>query len=144
MDGNIGLVLRALHILGAIAWVGGILAAGLVVALANEDARRGAAEAARKVSLYVAAPGMIVTWIVGLSVLIPNFAAFYAKAGWMHGKLTTALIATALTGVLSGQLRKIAKGEEAKPGMLRGLAIGVFVLAAIIVFLVRFQPGGTG
>jgi putative membrane protein len=115
------------------------------VTLAAEEARRGAAEAARKVALYVASPGMLLTWLVGLAVLIPNFSALYAKAGWMHGKLTLVFIASGLTGALSGMLRKIAAGDtDVKLVRLRILTIAIFVIAVIAIALVRFQPGGIG
>jgi putative membrane protein len=128
-----------------ILWVGGIVAAALAVTLAAEEARRGAAEAARKVALYVASPGMLLTWLVGLAVLIPNFSALYAKAGWMHGKLTLVFIASGLTGALSGMLRKIAAGDtDVKLVRLRILTIAIFVIAVIAIALVRFQPGGIG
>jgi len=144
MDGYLGLALRALHLLGVVAWIGGILAVGLMVAFADDESRRGAAEAARKVALFVVSPGMLVAWAVGLVVLIPNFGAVYAKAGWMHGKLTLAFIATGMTGALSGMLRKLASGEDVKSQKLRVLALIIFIIGAIVIALVRLQPGGVG
>ena len=144
MDGYFGLALRALHVIGVIAWIGGLLAAGLIAAMAAEEARKGAVEAARKVMLYVVSPAMALSWLVGLAILIPNFGAVYARAGWMHGKLTLVLVASALTGVLSGTLRKMANGEETSTTKLRGLALGAFFIAVIVVVLVRLQPGGAG
>ncbi len=144
MGGDLGLVLRALHVLGVIAWVGGVLACGLMVALADGESRRGAAAAARKALRIVVNPAMLVAWIVGLAILIPNFAGYYAKAGWMHAKLTLVFVASGMTGVLGGTLKRIAAGGDARLGRVRILAIGIFVIAVIAVFLVELQPGGAG
>lgn len=130
---------RAFHLLGVMTWIGGIVTAALVVALAEDPSRGATATAARRAALFVATPGMIVTWLAGLTILIPAFGSVYAGVPWMHAKLTAAVVATGLTGVLSGRIRRAGE-ENADPKVLRGLAIAVLLLATVVVFLVRLQP----
>jgi uncharacterized membrane protein len=135
-------VLRALHVIGVIAWIGGTVVAGLAVALVEETGRTAAAAGARRALLYVSVPGLLVAWIFGLWILLPNFGDLYAKAAWMHTKLTVALVVTGLMGLLTGRLRKMASGAAPPtPGMPRGVALAVLVLAAVAVFLAQLQPG---
>jgi len=145
MDGSaLNLFLRAAHLLGVIFWVGGAATAALVVVFASPEGREPAAAAARKTLLWVATPGMLVAWAAGLAVLLPSFGSYYLHEGWMHGKLTVALVVTGLTGVLTGRLRRAAGGSDAKPGLVRALGLALLVLAAVVVFLVKLGPSGGG
>ncbi len=134
----------ATHLLGMVLWIGGVSAAALIAAAAARegDAGKPAIAAARRAVLMLATPGMLLAWIAGLSYLVPNFTTFYARAGWMHGKLTLVLVLSAITGVLTGHLRKAAAGKKAaSPGLLGGLAIAVVAIMAIVVFLAVLKPG---
>ena len=147
MSPTLSLLLRAAHVLGVILWIGGTVTAALIVAFGASDARaeRGAratnelAAAARRAVLLVATPGLLLAWIAGLTVLLTAWPA-YQSAGWMHAKLTVALVVTALTGVVTGRLRRAAGGGDAKPGLLRGMALGILALAGIVLLLARLQP----
>ncbi|MBW2464482.1 MAG: CopD family protein [Deltaproteobacteria bacterium] len=133
-------VLRALHVLGIIMWIGGTAATALMVVLVADDARAATAAAGRKVMLMVATPGLLLAWAAGLTVLIPNFTSVYAKAGWMHGKLTIALIISGLTGVLVGKVKKAAAATDIGLGAVKGMALGVLLLGAISLFFVFLKP----
>jgi putative membrane protein len=133
---------RLVHIIGIVFWVGGVVTVALAAAMASEEARETAAGAFRKSIVAVASPAMIVAWVAGLTVLLAGWSEVYAKAGWMHGKVTLGLIITALTGVVSGRLRKASRGKaELKPGLMRGFALGILVLAFINVALAVLKPG---
>lgn len=143
MDVTVQLTARLLHVLGIILWIGGSVTAALMVVMAAGEVQKVAA-AARRAVLAIATPGMLLAWAAGLTVLAGGWSAVYAKAGWMHGKVTVALIITGLTGVLTGRLRRAAAGTgEVNTGLLRGLAIAILVLALVVLFLARFQPGGS-
>jgi putative membrane protein len=134
----------ATHLLGMALWVGGVATAAFVAASGAREGESGRAAiaAARKAVLMLATPGLLLAWLAGLSYLVPNFTTFYAKAGWMHGKLTLLIVLTAITGVLTGRLRKAAAGTKpASPGLFGGLGLAVVVLAALIVFLAMLKPG---
>lgn len=134
----------ATHLLGMALWVGGAAAAAFVAARAAREAEaaRGAMTAARTVVSTLVTPGMLLAWVAGLSYLVPNFTTFYAKAGWMHGKLTLLIVLSGVTGVLTARLRKAAAGTKpGSPGLFGGLGLAVIVLAALIVFLAMLKPG---
>ncbi len=141
MSAEVHLLLRTLHLLGVIVWIGGTATAALTVAFAAEGSRGRVAAAARRVLLLVAVPGLLVAWGAGLVVFASGWPEIYARAGWMHAKLAVALVVTGLTGILTGWLRKAAvAGADQKPGPLRGAALGILALAAAALVLVRFQP----
>lgn len=134
----------ATHLVGMALWVGGVVAAAIVAAVAVREGEGGrpALAAARKAVLFAATPGMVLAWIAGLSFLVPHFAELYARAGWMHTKLTLLLALTGATGVLTGRLRKAASGTRpATAGLFGGLALAIAVGAAAIVFLAVLRPG---
>jgi len=136
------LALRALHVLGVILWVGGMTTATVVVALGADDTRRAVAGAARRAVLFVATPGLVLAWVAGLSMLVPHWSDAYATAPWMHGKLTIAVVITALSGVLTGRLRKGASGKVTlAPGALWGIGLAIPLMAAAVLILVMLKPG---
>ncbi|MAQ17760.1 MAG: hypothetical protein CMN30_23560 [Sandaracinus sp.] len=131
--------LRIAHIVGVVLWIGGALSVALVAAAAEGEARRSLATVARSVALKVATPGMVLAWLGGLAMFALHLDG-YLRAGWMHGKITIALVVAALTGVLSGKLRRAAQGEEVKPGTLRTFGIVIVVLAVLNVVLALAGP----
>jgi protoporphyrinogen IX oxidase len=133
----------AVHLVGVILWIGGSVAAATVGAFAGEqNGNETALKGARRALLWWATPGLLLAWVGGLTMLLPNFTTLYARAGWMHGKLTLLLVATGITGVLTGRLRKAAKGDKpAAPKLLNGLSFGLAALALLIVGLAVLKPG---
>ena len=135
------LYLRLFHILGVILWIGGVVTVGYAAALASEDAQQGTAGALRKAVLALSTPAMLIAWVAGLWMLFTHWSDVYSKAGWMHAKLTLALIVTGLTGVVTGKLRKAAKGEaELKPGLMRSFAVLILGLSAGVLALAVLKP----
>ncbi len=134
----------ATHLVGLIFWMGGIVVAAMIAASAAREGEAGRATiaAARRAVLMVATPGMLLAWIAGLAYLVPNFTTLYARAGWMHGKLTLIVVLSALTGVLSGRLRRTASGAKpASAGFFGGFALAILAASAIVVFLAVLKPG---
>lgn len=122
---------RILHVVGVIAWIGGGTVAALAMALLASEAielRLTAARALRTAVLWVVTPGMLVGLGAGLVMLLSDWALLYAKAPWMHAKLTVGLIATGFSGVLSGRLRRASTDTGA-------LAPGAFRTAALVLAL---------
>lgn len=142
-SGVLPLALRALHLVGAILWVGGVgfvsilaLAAAIVDVPPQKVARLGRIGVLARVTV-----GMGVAWVAGLLMLVPAFTDLYARAGWMHAKLTLILVASGLTGALSGHLRKAANGDaELSVGKVRGLSSAVLAVATLIIFLAIMKP----
>lgn len=128
--------LRIIHIVGVMLWIGGALSVALVAAAAEGEAKRSLATVSRQVALKVATPGMILAWIGGL-VMFGLSLDGYLTQGWMHAKITIGLVVAALTGVLTGRLRKAAAGEDVSPKSLRIFGIVILVLAIGNVVLAR-------
>lgn len=134
----------AVHLLGAILWIGGAVAASTVGAFAADakEGRETALHGARRVMTWWSTPGMLLAWAGGLTMLVPDFTTLYAGAGWMHGKLTLLLALSGITGVLSARLRKAASGKkDATSKLLNGLGLGLVGLAFVVLTLVVLKPG---
>jgi len=132
------------HVLGLLLWIGGTVAGALTaahLAAAPKEARGEGLIAVRRVMIVLGVPGVLLAWAGGLGMLVPGWSETYAHAGWMHGKLTVALLLTALGGMLTGRIRRAAAGSEPSAPALRGLAIAFLVLAAMAVALVAVRPG---
>ena len=134
------LATRFLHFTGVFLWIGGLTAVAFAAtSISTQDGYAGL----RKAALRVATPGMLLAWLGGLGMLLPLFSDYYATQGWMHGKLTLVFIASGLSGVLTGKLRKAATGSgELTPGTARVFGIALIVIAVLVVFLATFKPGG--
>ena len=133
------IVFRYLHFLGMAFWIGS--AVGVAIAAAAPTQREsGIAQALRKVTLRVTTPSMLVAFAGGFGMLIPNFTETYAKAGWMHAKLTLVILLAAATGVLTGKLRRWASGEEVAAKTFGRLAWIMGILGLLIVTFAVFKP----
>jgi putative membrane protein len=127
-------IAKFVHVLGNILWLGGGLAAAVTLLLLAGEAKetkKAAAHAMRRLILMVVTPGMVLSFAGGLTNLLMFWDALYKKAPWMHTKLLIGLIAAAISGVLSGKLRKAAAGhEELSLGAVK-LSAGVLLVSAI-------------
>jgi uncharacterized membrane protein len=138
------LALRILHVIGNVAWIGGGVAAALAMALLASEAdttRLAAARALRKVVLWLVTPGMLLSLAAGVAMLLNDWAVLYAKAPWMHAKLTVGLVAAAFSGVLSGRLRRGSNDAAAlTPGVFRnaGLVLLLSGIANVCFVFLRF------
>jgi uncharacterized membrane protein len=128
------LIARILHVIGNIVWLGGGMAAAFAMALLASEAketRLAAARALRKLVLLAVTPGMLLGLGAGLYMLLDGWSELYARAPWMHAKLTVGLIAAAFSGVLSGRLRRAAGGDaEISAGTMK-TAGAVLLLSAV-------------
>lgn len=136
MDAHI--VFRALHFIGVVLWMGGIVACTMCAVFGSSKATTAAA---RAVNLKIVTPAMVVAFTGGLGMLLPAFTTFYAKQPWMHAKLTLVLVAAALSGVISGTLRRAADQDAQPTGKLQKLAIALALIVIVVVCLAVFRPG---
>ncbi|MEZ4287934.1 MAG: CopD family protein [Polyangiales bacterium] len=87
---------------------------------------------------YVTTPSMIVAFAGGLGMLLPNFTALYAKAGWMHAKLLFVVLFAGVTGALSASLRK---PEQSRRAAEKKMALLIAVFVVVIASLAVLKPG---
>jgi putative membrane protein len=133
------IVFRYLHFLGMAFWVGSAVGVAIAAA-APTQWEGGIAQALRRVTLRVTTPSMLVAFAGGFGMLIPDFTETYAKAGWMHAKLTLVILLAAATGVLTGKLRRWAAGEEVDAKTFRKLAWVMAIIGMLIVTFAVFKP----
>ena len=128
--------------LPSIIWIGGTISGALLVAFGDETSRSAVAASFRSVVQRAINPAMVVAWLAGLAVLLDGWSVLYARAGWMHGKLTLALIVSGLTGVLSGRLRRAGNNPAAaSPSVFRAFALGFVLIATLVITLAKFKFG---
>lgn len=132
---------RIFHIFGSLLWVGGMAtAAASAISLASkpEAQREAGMDAVRNALRMIATPGLLLAWLGGLTLLISNWSAVYAHAGWAHGKLTNGILLSAVHGML------MARTRAGRPASARPFAIGLgltLLLALGNIALVVIRPG---
>ncbi len=133
--------LKALHVAAALIFVGGVLAAALLLPLlAGLAALADGAHAARALRAWqqrVTTPAMLLVWALGLALAL--------RGGWfsfgrLKAKLVLVLALSGLHGAQSGAIRRLVGGAPTRapgPPMGTWLVIG---LAAGIAILVVAKP----
>jgi protoporphyrinogen IX oxidase len=133
-------LLKALHLFGAIVWIGGIVTVSMAALALTSASMKDGVIALRGTARRLAVPGMILAWVGGLGMLFMSF--HYMKMGWFHGKLLLVLIASGLTGVITAKLRKVELGKtEIAAANLRVFAMAVLFIALVTVITAVFKPG---
>ncbi len=137
------LIARIIHVVGNVLWLGGGAVAAFAMAqfaLSSQENRTAAAKIVRKTVLNIVTPGMLLSFAGGLFMLLSHWSDLYAKAPWMHMKLTVAFIAAGVSGALSGKLRRAAEGAEITPKSMRilGTILVLSAVAAVTLVLARF------
>jgi uncharacterized membrane protein len=139
------LLLRVVHVIGHILWLGGAVTICFFASHVLEmqpDAKRKALSSLRALALRIVTPGMLLAFGAGLTMLILGWSELYAKQPWMHTKLTLGILAAALTGILTGRLRKhIAGLRETRPVFYRILGWLFVAIAVANALLVYLRPG---
>ncbi len=129
---TIEIILKALHIIGGIFFVGGTVALGLL-ASGVTSSKQDIAKLAHGLSRKLTVPSMVLAWVGGLGMFGLGIDV-YKRAGWLHGKILLVVIASALAGIIGAKLRKTAAGEEVTG--LRKLSIALGVVGVLIVIAV--------
>lgn len=133
---------RILHVFGVLLWVGGMATASAAAMglLSKPEAERGPGmDAVRNALRILATPGLLLAWLGGLTMLISNWSAVYAHAGWAHGKLTVGILLSGVHGVLLARTRP-GRAASARPFVV-ALAL-TLLLALVSIALVVIRPGG--
>lgn len=132
--------LKALHIIAVLTWVGGMLVAGVVIGAASGGKAALPAtfvEAVRRWDRRVTSPAMLAVWALGLALA---YAGSWFQQGWLGAKIAVVLVLSALHGMISGKLRRLAGGQTADVGIVARAPLLVLAAAGIIVALVVTKP----
>lgn len=130
----------AIHTLGLVFWIGGLLFGCKIIKVASEDSQA-IQVLARKTAFGYIVPGLAITLLTGLHQLVGGGMAQYMKQGWMHAKLTLVAILLWSTFAIFMNLIAISKGEKgaAKTASIHhGLVSLILVVGLILVFAKPF------
>ena len=136
---------RAIHIIGVIAWMAGLLIYPrlLVYRLeAQGDERFEAAmdKAANSTRKIILTPTMIIVWLMGLA-MIGHYWETYITQVWFWGKIVLVLGLSGFHGYLVGLGKKVGAGQRPiEPRKLRMQNEIPMIIAIFAVILVVVQP----
>ncbi len=132
--------IKAFHVASVVTWIGGMLIMALVLqTLQKATLERSAAElrllrAVRRWDQSVTSPAMGLAWVLG--VVLVYFGGWH-MAGWLVVKLLFVLLLSALHGIQSGYVRRLADAPEQDASALLknsgALTIAAVVMIALMV-----------
>jgi putative membrane protein len=126
----------ALHVTANVVWIGSILAVGRLLAAEGDSRLRGAL--ALGIYQRLATPAFGISFLAGAARLVLSLNYYFVATHFMHAKLLFAFIVIGLHHVIGARAKKAASGTA--PSAAPGLAIGLLVCAAIVVFLAVLKP----
>jgi putative membrane protein len=108
--------IKALHILGVIAWMAAMLyLPRLFVYHSIEPKGSETSETfkvmERRLLKAIMTPAMIVTWGAGLFLI---WKGGWMSSGWLHGKLLLVILLSGVHGMLAAQVRRFAEDRNAR------------------------------
>ncbi|MFN3591119.1 MAG: CopD family protein [Thermaurantiacus sp.] len=123
MDGLIGWMggayvwVKAAHVIVTFFWIAGLfmLPRYLVYQAAESPgsaADRQWAERTARLKRIILTPSLILVWVLGLATA---FHYGLMSAGWIHAKITLALLLSGYHGWMTGLARKMARGDRPVP-----------------------------
>jgi uncharacterized membrane protein len=134
--------LKALHVAAAITFVGGVLAALVTLRPLLGDGTSSLEESGTVRSLRawhreVTTPAMLIVWALGIVLALQGG---WFTSLWLQAKLALVMVLSAIHGVQSGALRRLAGGSALR---MQGLWFSgrlTIVLVAGIAILVIIKP----
>ena len=138
-DAAAGGWIKALHVLGALVFLGGSLSAARLLGLlvtADEKVRAASAALGRKVYLTLTLPAGLLLVGAGIYLLVQDPQQVgYLKQGWFHMKLTIAILILIVDHMLVMKpLKGLAKGG-ADPRASAGLYRAGFWMMGLLTFV---------
>ncbi len=133
LNGDLYMWLKALHVAAAFTFFAGVLGAAVFLAGADADSA-GALRAMRRWDQHVTTPAMLLVWALGLTLAL---SGGWFKAPWLIVKLGFVVALSALHGMQSAKLRRMA-GNGVAPAPSRfaaPLAIAVILVIAVLAVL---------
>ncbi|KMO38411.1 hypothetical protein VQ02_11815 [Methylobacterium variabile] len=126
--------LKALHVACALLFVGGVVAGGLLLAAGRAAADRIAplAPVLRRWDRVVTVPAMLGVWAFGLGLAVSG--GWFAE-GWLRAKLVLVVVLSAVHGLQSGQVRRLAMGHGVKPVRVSALVVPAVVIIAVLAVI---------
>ena len=134
--------LRALHIIAVISWMAGMLYLPrlFVYHVEQPESSDVFKIMERRLLKFIMNPAMIVSWVLGISMLIAN-PAMMSGGGWMHVKLLCVVLMSGAHGFFAATVKRFARDENTRSAKFYRLMNEVpTVLMIIIVIMAVVQP----
>ena len=134
--------LKALHVAAAIAFVGGVLATAVILRpkLGDNASWREESGTVRSLRAWhreVTTPAMLIVWALGIVLALQG--GWFASL-WLQAKLALVVVLSAVHGVQSGALRRLAGGSALAMQGLQFSGRLTIVLVAGIAILAIIKP----
>ena len=137
--------LKALHLIAVISWMAGMLYLPRLYVY-HADAPKGGELSEtlkimeRRLLRYIMNPAMIVTWLLGLTMIVAN-SALMSGSGWIHAKLLLVVIMSALHMAFAVWRKQFERDENVKSAkFFRIMNEAPTLLMIIIVILAVVKP----
>ncbi|MFD4839293.1 CopD family protein [Achromobacter sp. NPDC058515] len=136
-------LLKMAHVAAVVAWLAGSLFVSLFLLSSQprdgDDApkERKMLHALRRWTLFVTTPAMVIAWLIGLHLAMT--LGWFAM-NWIWVKVALALALSALLGMQSASLRRMAGGSARRPPLVDLYAPFTVLASAAIVTLVVVKP----
>ncbi|KWO43487.1 hypothetical protein WT97_17270 [Burkholderia sp. MSMB1459WGS] len=129
------LVLKAVHLVAVVTFVGGLLLSSVGVRIANLAVHR----AVRRWDRTVTAPALALVWIAGIALAL---SGHWFGAAWLSAKLALVAALSVLHGILAGTLRRMERDDlVVMPAPWLGQAAGAAIVAiGLVVGLAVIKP----
>ncbi|MBI4459974.1 MAG: CopD family protein [Acidobacteria bacterium] len=136
--------LLVFHLLAMVLWVGGLLAATLILTTHSRpkgaEAHRALSESEAKILKGMAHPGAALAVITGVLLILQN-PGYYLSAGWLHTKLLAVLLLIALDLRIHFRAKAFRAGKiQMRTGECIALHSGSALLFLAILILVLVKP----
>lgn len=134
--------IKALHVIAVIAWMAGLLYLPRLFVYHAQVGQGATSELfktmERRLSLYIMAPAMIVSWLAGLSLI---YLGSFHGAGWLHAKLALVALLTGVHFYFGVTQRAFERDENRKPAKFFRFVNEIPTLLMIgVVILVIVKP----
>jgi putative membrane protein len=136
--------LKAFHVAAVIGWIGGMSVSSLFIAMHVTSSRPLAAGESRMIEIVrawdrkVTTPAMLLAWVLGMTMAVQ---AGWFSSRWLMIKLVLVFGLSALHGVQSGTLRRMARGaNRSPPALLHYSAPAILMAIAAIAVLAVVKP----
>ncbi|EJL88902.1 putative membrane protein [Herbaspirillum sp. CF444] len=135
--------IKAFHIASVMTWIGGMLIMALALQVAQRSVLERSSEArllqaVRRWDQRVTSPALGLAWILGIALVY--FGQWHA-AGWLIVKLVFVLMLSALHGMQSAHLRRLADAPElATSALLKNSGLLTLVAVVVIAVMVVLKP----
>ena len=144
-------ILKSLHIIGFVAWFGGLFYLVRIFVYHAESFDKANPEKdilhqqyqlmEKRAYTIICRPAMIFTWICGIGMLVANTG--YFQQGWIHVKLLLLLLLVGYHHYCGGLIKKLAKGSSPLASFQLRLLneVPTLFLAAIVFVAVLGKAG---